>query len=208
VDTVGVDLERLLLRHQQRCGDIHGSGRLDTGPTRTVYYDGVGGGVVLLAARQRERSMCRFVWNIHGLAVKDLESEAAAAVTEAARGGGGWGWRELAYLDLWNAGGENCIPKQLSPKPRASGGEWGLGGGGSTRYAGSRRREDAWRLERRTVAWKHLHTAALDTGREWKTQTTIERPKLRSNGQNFFADVDACGSRFPLCFNNNKEMVT
>jgi hypothetical protein len=88
VDTVGVDLERLLLRHQRRCGDIHDSGRLDTGPARTVYYDSVGGGVVLLVARQRERSMCRFVWNIHGLAVKDLESEAAAAVTGAAGGGG------------------------------------------------------------------------------------------------------------------------
>jgi hypothetical protein len=97
VDTVGVDLERLLLRHQRRCGDIHDSGRLDTGPARTVYYDSVGGGVVLLVARQRERSMCRFVWNIHGLAVKDLESEAAAAVTGAAGGGGAGGGSSLTW---------------------------------------------------------------------------------------------------------------
>jgi hypothetical protein len=49
VDTVGVDLERLLLRHQRRCDDVHDSGRLDTTPALTVYCDDVGGGVVLLA---------------------------------------------------------------------------------------------------------------------------------------------------------------
>jgi hypothetical protein len=61
VDTVGVDLERLLLRHQRRCGNVHDSGRLDIAPARAVYCDGVGGGgsvaggAALLSAASRKR---------------------------------------------------------------------------------------------------------------------------------------------------------
>jgi hypothetical protein len=84
--------------------------------------------------------------------IKDLESEAVAAVTGAADGRGrvgleGGRGRERAYLDLWSVGGENWSPKQLSPKPRATGGGWSLGGGGSARCEGRIRREDARREE-------------------------------------------------------------
>jgi hypothetical protein len=101
--------------------------------------------------------------------------------------------RERAYLDLWSGGEENRSPKRLSPEPRAN----GAGGVGEEGARGVQD-GDAKRMrgEKHLEASTHGCTAARER---------MGTNDSRSNGQENFADVDACGSRFSFCF-HNKEM--
>jgi hypothetical protein len=132
----------------------------------------------LLAARQRERGMCRFVWNIHGLAaVRDEGSRIRSgggchrSCGQAGEGGGGGGKGEGARLPrpLRRRRREPefkaAVAGATSERRRV-----GFRGGGSTRCTGRRRREDA--------RSRHLEASTHErTGENGNQRSTIERPR-------------------------------
>jgi hypothetical protein len=147
--------------------------------------------------------------------------------------GGRRGRATSAYLDLWGTGIWSPKRWRLSLELQTGGGGWGGGGEGEGEGEGARlpgplerrwrepkskeavagsagkrgrvgfgrrREHEVCRMETRRgceerSTRKHLHTAARER---------IGTNDPRSNSQENFADVDACESIFPFCFNNKE----
>jgi hypothetical protein len=106
------------------------------------------------------------------------------------------GWRrrgrERAYPNLWSTGGGNRCPKANV-----------AGACGRAREGGvlGRREREMWMKETQWTGMRE-ETPPRSIYTRWSGENATNGP--RSNGQEIFADVDACGSGNPFCFNNKE----